>query len=166
MTALNNYATAQHPTTDTYSWVNTGYKTAPDLTNAPGQYSATTLRSLDNNSLNIFGNTQQIQKLKSFLNLKENWDSYSAAPAIEHCVQSAIDFIKRFDEKYQEVYFVAPGPNGEVLVELKNSERSVEVIFDENIIEYIKYEGNDATEDIYNGMDDIDSQLISWLRNA
>ena len=166
MTVLNSYATAQHPTADTFVWVNTGYKTAPDLMNAPGQHTATTLSSLDNNSLNISGNGQQIWKLKSFLNLKENWDSYGAAPAIEHCVQNAINFIKRLDEKYQEVYFVAPGPNGEVLVELKNSERSVEIIFDENITEYIKYEGNDATEDIYNGMDDIDSQLISWLRNA
>ena len=150
-----------------YSTEDIGYEAVSDAADILDQYSAVTvLYSPKSNSLNISANAQPLRKLKSFLNLEENWDSYGAVPIIENCVYDALDFVRRLDEKYQEVYFVAPGPNGEVLVELKAEKRSIEVIFDEGNVAYAKYENGDVVDEGTYGPGDLDSQLVSWLRNA
>ncbi len=150
-----------------YDTEDIGYEAASDAADTLDQYSAVTvLYSPKSNSLNIPDNAQQIRKIKSFLDLEDNWDSYGAASIVTNCVHNAIDFVRRLDEKYQEVYFVAPGPNGEVLVELEAGERSIEVVFDEDKVEYVKYENGDAVDEGSYEPGDIDSQLVSWLRNA
>ena len=163
MIASNSYTIGKHSTSNAVVFNNkdVGYEFNSGTTNA-----STILSSPKDDALNIPDNAQQIRKIKSFLNLEENWDSYGAAPIVEHCVQSAIDFVKRLDDKYQEVYFVAPGPNGEVLVELKAEERSIEVIFDEDDVEYAKYENGDVVDEEIYEPGDLDSQLVSWLRDA
>lgn len=70
-----------------------------------------------------------ISKVKSFLNLPSNWDSYNAAAPSPDAIEQAISFIKQLDRFGISVYFTAPGPNGEIVVELKNEEKSAEVYF-------------------------------------
>lgn len=163
MIASNSYTIGKHSASNAviFSNKNADYEFTSGTTNA-----STVLSIPKDDALNIPNNAQQIRKIKSFLNLEENWDSYGAAPIIEYCVRNAINFVKRLDEKYQEVYFVAPGPNGEVLVELKAEERSIEVIFDEDDVEYAKYENGDVVDEGIYEPGDVDSQLVSWLRNA
>ena len=162
MIALGSYTIEKYPASNAVVFNNkdAGYESTSEPTNV-----STILSSPKNDALYIPNNAQQIQKIKSFLNLEENWDSYGAAPIIESCVYNAIDLVRRLDEKYQAVYFVAPGPNGEVLVELKAGERSIEVIFDEGAAEYIKYENCDVVDEGIYEPSDLDSQLVSWLRN-
>lgn len=133
--------------------------------NEPVTPTSTILEGNDSSSLNISNNALQIQKLKSFLKLGENWDSYNASRISEEAVNSAIDFVKRLDEKYHLVYFVAPGPNGEVLVELKDANRSIEVVFEEDSNEYVKFQEQEvADEGEYT--EEMDSMFISWLMNG
>ncbi len=77
-----------------------------------------------------------INKLLSFLQLPENWDSYNAARPSKIAVENAIDFIIRLSNQ-QEPFYTAPSPNGDILVELKNNNASLEFIFGENSINYI-----------------------------
>jgi len=58
-------------------------------------------------------------KLESFINLEENWDSYGANPVSPSSIYDALKFICFADYNSWQVYFVAPGKNGDVLVELK-----------------------------------------------
>ncbi len=82
-----------------------------------------------------------LAKLQSFLRLEENWDSYGAATPSKKAVHGAIDLVQQLDRAGQSVYFVAPGPNGEIVVELKNDERSMEIYFDEDgNSEYVIFE--------------------------
>ena len=163
MIASSDYTIGKHSANNAviFSDKNADYEFPSGTTNA-----STVLSIPKDDALNIPNNAQQLRKLKSFLNLEKNWDSYGAVPVIENRVYDALDFVRRLDEKYQEVYFVAPGPNGEVLVELKAEERSIEVIFDEDNVEYAKYENGNVVDEGTYGPGDLDSQLVSWLRNA
>ncbi|MBX7216654.1 MAG: hypothetical protein K1X90_06740 [Candidatus Kapabacteria bacterium] len=80
----------------------------------------------------ISGNAWKVmESLHSFRQLEENWDSYGAAKPSEKAISKAINLVKQLDKAGKAVYFVAPGPNGEIVVELRLGEYSVEIYFDE-----------------------------------
>ncbi|MBA2562368.1 MAG: hypothetical protein H0V14_05535 [Chitinophagaceae bacterium] len=74
----------------------------------------------------------EINKLHSFLMLPENWDSYNAARPSKTAVENAIDFIFRLAQRQQFPFFIAPSPNGDILVELKAANVTLEFIFGED----------------------------------
>jgi hypothetical protein len=73
-----------------------------------------------------------IVKLKSFLRLQDNWDSYGAAAPQKDIIEQAISFVKSLDQRGQEVFFTAPGPNGEILVEVTQGEKTIETTISED----------------------------------
>jgi len=74
----------------------------------------------------------EINKLHSFLMLPENWDSYNAARPSKMAVENAIDFIFRLAQRQQFPYFIAPSPDGDILVELKADNVILEFLFGED----------------------------------
>lgn len=74
----------------------------------------------------------EINKLYSFLMLPENWDSYNAARPSKTAIENAIDFIFRLAQRQQFPFFIAPSPNGDILVELKADNVILEFIFGED----------------------------------
>ena len=74
----------------------------------------------------------EINKLYSFLMFPENWDSYNAAKPSKAAVENAIGFIFRLAQRQQFPYFIAPSPNGDILVELKAGNVNLEFTFREN----------------------------------
>ena len=72
---------------------------------------------------------QAIAKFKSFLRLQANWDSYDASVVQEATVREAVSFVEQIDEDGLEVFFTAPGRDGEILVELKSGDKEAEVYF-------------------------------------
>jgi len=73
-----------------------------------------------------------IQRILSFRELPANWDSYGAQKAGDKAVENSVDFILRLANYNRTIYYVASGPNGEILVELRNGGRSAEIYFDED----------------------------------
>jgi hypothetical protein len=61
---------------------------------------------------------KHIIKLWSFIDLSKNWDGYGADPVSPSAIAEAEKFIRIADNYLWQIYFVAPGKNGEVLVEL------------------------------------------------
>jgi len=76
-----------------------------------------------------FGAKKTISKLQSFKEITSNWDSYGASKPSEKAINSAISFVKQLDKFNVRVYFTAPGQNGEIVTELKNNQKEVEVYF-------------------------------------
>lgn len=74
----------------------------------------------------------EINKLYSFLQLPENWDSYNAARPSKIAVENAVDFIKRLTQRQQFPFYTAPSPDGDILVELKNENVTLEFIFSQD----------------------------------
>ncbi|MBI4640174.1 MAG: hypothetical protein HY731_05740 [Candidatus Tectomicrobia bacterium] len=101
--------------------------------------------------------------MKTFLQLKENWDSYGAEPPSKIAIEHAFSFVKTLDRQGLPVFFTAPGPNGEVLVELKQNDKSVEVTFEsDGTASYAKFEGVACLEE-GTLTDQILPDLAAWL---
>jgi hypothetical protein len=85
-----------------------------------------------------------ISKVKAFALLNENWDSYGAVPPSSEIVDQAISLIKKADGNLLPLYFVAPGPNGEIAVEFKKNNREAAIyIHADGSTELLLHEGND-----------------------
>lgn len=104
-----------------------------------------------------------LSKIKTFSQLRENWDSYGAEPPSKAALQNALSFVKTLDRQRLPVFFTAPGPNGEVLVELKTNHKSVEITFEpDESASYAKFEGVTCVEE--DALDDrILLNLAAWL---
>jgi hypothetical protein len=73
--------------------------------------------------------TDFIQKLNDFASLKDNWDSYSAEAPSKISVKNARQFLLNNAQVALPFYFVSPGVNGEVIIELKNENKAAEIYF-------------------------------------
>lgn len=85
----------------------------------------------------------EIQKIRSFSELEKNWDSYDAQEISSDVISQAVDLIKEIDKLDEEVYFSSPGPNGEVMVELKRKDKEVEIIIYKEKMKYVTFENGD-----------------------
>ncbi len=75
-------------------------------------------------------NTGHVYSILAYSSLLENWDSYGAQKPNGAAIVKAINFIcSELSIKKQNVFFTAPTPDGDVLVELKNGNCNLEFIF-------------------------------------
>ncbi len=74
----------------------------------------------------------EITKLRSFLQLPHNWDSYQAIAPSKIAVENSIDFVIRLGRRQLNPFYIVPSPNGDILVELKQDNVSLEFIFGED----------------------------------
>lgn len=74
-------------------------------------------------------NSRAIQTVKSFESLPTNWDSYGATTPSKAAITKAISFILELSMMNLDVYFTAPSPNGDILVEVKHQNARVEFEF-------------------------------------
>ncbi|MDV3310531.1 MAG: hypothetical protein LOY03_17115 [Cyclobacteriaceae bacterium] len=105
---------------------------------------------------------QFISKIKSFEHLKPNWDSYGAIPPSGDTVEKAVAFVRRADSNLLPVYFVAPGPNGEIVVEFRNGNREASVYFNpDGSDDVILSEGNEVVSE--GTLDEDYQNLLSFI---
>lgn len=102
-----------------------------------------------------------IIKIQEFIKLKVNWDSYGAIPPAMLAIKNAKDFLLKTETKNLPVYFVAPGRNGEVLIELNGEQnKTAELYFNaDGSIEMLLFESDDC---IFEG-EYSEKQLISHI---
>lgn len=76
------------------------------------------------------GAKEALMRLERLKSLKPDWDSYGGIAASSETLGRARAFILLADAKVWPVYFVSPGPNGEVLVQLRSTpKKEAEVYF-------------------------------------
>lgn len=107
-------------------------------------------------------NASEIAHVKSYAKLLENWDSYGSAPISGIAITKAIDFIKAIDKFDLEVYLSAPGPNGEVMVQLKNQDKEIEVVCYASNDKYVLFQANIFINQ-GNYTPEILRELVAWL---
>ncbi|WP_373551521.1 hypothetical protein [Haliscomenobacter sp.] len=104
-------------------------------------------------------------KLLGFKNLKKDWDSYGAAAPDLNAINNAIEFVNKAYELNLPIYFVAPGVNGEVMIEFKaGDDKAAEIYFNpDNSTEMLLFVGDDG---FFEGTLDKDlNQLIDFMHN-
>ncbi|MBP6826065.1 MAG: hypothetical protein KA165_05865 [Saprospiraceae bacterium] len=88
-------------------------------------------------------NRRIIQKLNSFDFLLPNWDSYNAEKPSQKAIEEARQFVYHLNYEGVRVYFTAPGRKGEILLELKNDTKAVEIYFyEDSKSDYFLFEQN------------------------
>lgn len=69
------------------------------------------------------------QKLNRIENLSSNWDTYNSEAPDLVAIKNAKTFLMDNYNLALPFYFLAPGVNGEIMIELKDGERSAELYF-------------------------------------
>jgi hypothetical protein len=144
MTALNNGYTVQEYQPDQTSF----YLKAVKSFNQKSPHSTTVIQykgttpSLSGEARKILG------RLEEFKSLQDNWDSYHAArPSIE-TVRQAEKMVQRLDAEGIAVFFTAPGPNGEIVLELKCMHKAVEIYFYANSpSDFVLFDGDRTVDE-------------------
>ncbi len=101
---------------------------------------------------------KMMEKLQSFKCLNTNWDSYGALPPSVENIDRAILFVKQADKNLLPFYFVAPGPNGEIVLEFKEGNKEAAAYFNpDGTTELILSEGDNfilegTLEENYKGL--------------
>lgn len=108
-------------------------------------------------------NLKAINLIKSFASLEENWDTYHALAPDSNAIHKAISFILWLSEYNIDVFFVAPSPNGEIVVEIKKGNANVEFEFSNDSEDYVYaiHEGKIIADDLLN--ETTQFAYIKWL---
>lgn len=86
-----------------------------------------------------------LQKLNSFTSLKYNWDSYGAIPPSLMSIRNARRFLFKNANVSLPFYFVSPGINGEVMIELNKDQKAAEIYFNpDGSEELLLFENNNC----------------------
>lgn len=73
-------------------------------------------------------NEDSLEKLDSYKFLKDNWDyCESIAPTIE-VIESAIDLVNKLNLWSKKIFYISPGPDGEIMIELRSGQTSIEFL--------------------------------------
>lgn len=70
-----------------------------------------------------------LQQLEKIADLHNDWDSYGAEAPGENAVTNARRFIIENQNTLLPFYFIAPGVNGEVMLEFNSGQKSAELYF-------------------------------------
>jgi hypothetical protein len=107
-------------------------------------------------------NRDLVSRLDRMSALPSNWDGYGAEAPSPISIKNAIRFIidsGRFGLPY---YFVAPGVNGEVMVEFKKNTKAAEIFFwNDNSAELLLYENENVV--LESSLADNYNKLLSFF---
>lgn len=109
-------------------------------------------------------NKKQIGLIRSFSILNPNWDSYEANEPSSKAISKAISFAKYLSDKGINIFFTAPTPDGDILIELQNEGAHLEFVFssiDEEDKVVASYNNKHYCEASIN--DTIKNAYLKWL---
>lgn len=105
-----------------------------------------------------------IQKLNSYINLNDNWDSYGAMPPSKTSISNARRFLINNAHVSLPYFFISPGVNGEVMIELSNGQKAAELYFNpDKTTELLLYENDRCI--LENNVKDSLSKLINFFND-
>ncbi len=107
-------------------------------------------------------NLAEIANIKLFKQLNTNRNGYDAAPLNPIAIEKAIGFINEINNFDIDAYLSSPGPNGEVMVQLKKGKREMECVFYSQKEKYVLFNDNTfQSQGIYTAI--ILPELLTWL---
>jgi len=107
-------------------------------------------------------NASQLGTLDSIQMLEDNWDgNFASAPKV-NIVQRSRGLIAILSKIGQKVYTIAPGPYGEVMIDIRNQEKSLEVIFYPDKSKFVQFSPAEEPSQGLFEMTKLNS-LLYWL---
>lgn len=109
-------------------------------------------------------NSRIIQNIIEYKNLEDNWDFDDARAPTDKLIQKAL-YISRLLQKYgQKIYHSAPGPNGEIMLDIRSKSKSFEIIIYDHKTNIVFIPEDDVlpTQEEFDEKEII--RYISWLK--
>lgn len=105
------------------------------------------------------------QLLNDFELLKENWDDDDAKAPCKNSISYARFLTDLFNKHGQPIYHAAPGPSGEVMLDLRNKDKnkSVEFIFYKDKAVYVSFSQTGPKQDFFE--DEKLPEIMNWLNS-
>lgn len=131
----------------------------------PEHLRSITIRNSDVNVLNVL-NEKILETLKSIELLKDNWDEDGAKTPLPESIQMAKGIIYFLSAIGQGIYNIAPGPKGEILIDLRNNTKSLEIlIYTDMKMLFVQFdEKGQAIQDKFSP-ELLHTHLIAWLNS-
>jgi hypothetical protein len=111
-----------------------------------------------------FENSKFLDVLEEVEKLSDNWDGEAALKPSGVSIENAKVLCNVLSQFHQRIYNIAPGPNAEILVDLRNRQRSrsVEIIFYADKSVFIKFPEEGMPEQQMFQMSEL-ANIIAWL---
>jgi hypothetical protein len=94
-------------------------------------------------------NSSHIDVLESFRILPDGWDGDDAVRPSIQVLEEAISFTKYLQSVGEKVYHVAPGPNGEIMIELRDGENAIEFLVYPSKFKYVLLTPERTSQGLY-----------------
>jgi len=91
-------------------------------------------------------NEREIQLLREYKRLEDNWDGEEAKAPSKRALMAALYLVKVLQAFGQKVFHVAPGPRGEILVDLRNKNKSIELLLYEDRFKFVRFSETERPE--------------------
>jgi hypothetical protein len=109
-------------------------------------------------------NQRIINLLEEYAQLPDHWDEDDAMAPAQAAIKQAFFLIRVLEKHGQPIFHAAPGPNGEIMLDIRNSKKtkSLEIIFyADSAVSVLFPEDGKPTQDKF----DLQKlpQLLQWL---
>jgi hypothetical protein len=158
--SINNYSLTAEPAYRPYQTFNRYENIDEEL---PYSISITLRSSVLENQNGL--NSKHLQRLSEIENLEQNWDNDGAIAPPVNVVQFAKAIIYIMNAIGQEIYNIAPGPDGEIMLLFTKDKKSFEVLIYPDKMRFVKFpeygtpvQGTFSIEALY-------TDLLSWLNS-
>lgn len=112
-------------------------------------------------------NNRIFSLIQEYGSLEQNWDEEGALPPGKSVIQQVFYLCSLMEKAGQRIFHVAPGPTGEVMVDLRNTDRkkSIELIFylSKKPVFVTFSDMEDSTQGSFSF--EILPELLEWLNN-
>jgi hypothetical protein len=152
----DNYTTSEHITETKTRLVNVHY-----LIDIPQPVSSSIVVSFSR-APGI--NQRALNLLLLYKDLKDNWDEDGGKEPGDSALKKATELTLLLEKHGQKVYHTAPGPNGEIMLDLRNNEKnkSLEIIIYANRAVSVLFPENEKPTQQTFDFDNL-PELIQWL---
>ena len=107
-------------------------------------------------------NARAFALIQDFKSLKKNWDGEGALPPDTGALRKAETLTRTLQGFGQKIFHVAPGPNGEIMIDLRANGNSVEILFYPKETRFVKFPANGMPEQ--GEFSDLTMlQILAWL---
>ena len=73
-------------------------------------------------------NRQHLSAIMKYKYLVNNWDEDGAVAPTHHTITIALDIVLLLIASGQAIYHTSPGPNGEIMINLRKGDKSAELL--------------------------------------
>ncbi|MFN4256630.1 MAG: hypothetical protein ACK4Q5_16635 [Saprospiraceae bacterium] len=107
-------------------------------------------------------NQRVLDLLNELKKLKDNWDEEGAPAPSPRAIRHAEVLVNQLNRAGQKVFHIAPGPRGEIMVDLRENGKSVEILFYPEKMRYVQFPAAGEPEQ-GEFHPDLLPKLLKWL---